>query len=91
MSDLPSDWPPDWPAPRVTMRDMFAALSIERAGLIRRHRDLVESGTRPAPDESILRRALALHRAERFILKCSPYIEQVNDLVRRLQTRGPRS
>lgn len=90
MSELPSDWPPEWPAPRVSMRDMFNALSIERAGLIRRHKALVDAGDCPNPDEGIMKRALALHRAERFILKCSPYIDQVNDLVLRLQLRGPR-
>lgn len=91
MSDLPSDWPPEWPAPRVSMRDMFSALSIECSGLIRRHKALIDSGARTMPDESVLRRAIALHRAERFILKCSPYIEQINDTIRRLQMKGPRT
>lgn len=91
MSDVPPNWPADWPVPKVTMRDMFAALSIEASGIVRRHKAMVESGTCPAPDESILRRAVALHRAEQFIVECSPYVREIKSLVDRLKLKGPRS
>ncbi len=90
MSPLPENWPKDWAVPKVSMRDMFSALRIESAGIVRRQQDLVASGTLKSPDEGMLKRALALHRAEQFLVDCSPYMDEVKSTIARLRLKGPR-
>lgn len=90
MSDLPKNWPADWVPPKVTVMDMLSALRIESVDIVRRQKSLVEGKVIQRPDEGMLRRALALHRAEGFILKCSPYTREILEVVERLQRKGPR-
>jgi len=90
MSGVPENWPEDWAVPTVSMRDMFSALRIESAGIVRRQKDLVASGVLDRPDEGMLKRALAMHRAEQFLIDCSPYMGEVKSTIERLRLKGPR-
>lgn len=88
--DLPPDWPDEWAPPALSLGEALRALRMEASRIIVTQKDLIATGVRRAPDPTKLKHALAMHRAESFLVKCSPYIEQVNQLVASLQLRGPR-
>lgn len=91
MSDnVPSNWPADWTPPRVTTGDMLTALRAEASRTVVSQMELIRGGVLPAPSELMLRRAIAFHRASEFLNRVLPYIEEINELVARLQRRGPR-
>lgn len=88
--DLPPDWPDEWAPPALSLGDALRALREEASRIIVIQKDLIATGKRRVPDERQLKRAIAMHRAESFLVKCRPYIDQVNGLIERLQIRGPR-
>ncbi len=88
--DLPPTWPDQWTPPRLSVADMLRALRMESERIITVQKYLIETGVRKGPDEGQLRRALALHKAEAFLVRCAPYWTQVTALLERLKLQGPR-
>lgn len=88
--DLPPDWPDEWVPPKVSLGEALRALRMEASRIIVVQKHLIATGVRRAPDEAQMKCAIAMHRAEAFLVKCSPYVEQVNNLIASLQLRGPR-
>ena len=89
-ADLPPEWPVDWVPPKVSIGDMLRALRQETARIIVVQKNLVSQGARRRPDESQLKSALALYRAEVFLSSCTPYVQEIKSLIERLRIRGPR-
>ena len=87
--DLPPAWPEQWAPPKLTIAEMLRALRNECDRILVVQQHLIASGARRAPDPVELRRALAMHKAETFLVSCAPYITQIRALIERLRLQGP--
>lgn len=85
--ELPSSWPAEWPETVVTPGDVVNVLFDESKALIERHANMITAGLCSAPDPGTLRKAMALHRAQRFIQRSIPHLKEINELIKRREGR----
>lgn len=88
-ASLPPNFPKDWVAPKVTVSQMLFAMREEADRIVESQLALLAASMRSRPDEGQLRKAIAIHRAERFVCRCAPYMREITDLLTRLERRGP--